>query len=106
MLITPLEPSEAFNLKDPTLREVQEVVKAARTNSAPGPSEVPYVVYKNGKHYGKLSSGGGGKWRSRGDMQRVSGFLRGRTQVTSSSSGSSHSSAWRGRYFSALLSDT
>ncbi|KAL0202317.1 hypothetical protein M9458_000335, partial [Cirrhinus mrigala] len=46
MLISPPEPSVAFNLKDPTLREVQKVVKVARTNSAPGPSGVPYVVYK------------------------------------------------------------
>lgn len=42
-LITPPEPSVAFNLKDPTLREVQEVVKAARTSSAPDPSGVPYL---------------------------------------------------------------
>lgn len=44
-LITPPEPSVVFNLKDPTLREVQEVVKAASRNSAPGPSRVPYAVY-------------------------------------------------------------
>lgn len=41
-LITLPEPNVAFNLKDPTLREVQEVVKTARTNSAPAPSGVPY----------------------------------------------------------------
>ena len=45
-LITPPEPTLAFNTKEPTLKEVEEVVKAARTSSAPGPSGVPYVVYK------------------------------------------------------------
>lgn len=45
-LITPPEPTSAFNTKEPTLKEVEEVVKAARSNSAPGPSGVPYVVYK------------------------------------------------------------
>lgn len=56
-LITPPKPSVAFNLKDPTLREVQKVVKAAR------------------------SSGGGGKWHSSGHMQRMSGFLRRRSNI-------------------------
>ncbi|XP_061589349.1 uncharacterized protein LOC133454644 [Cololabis saira] len=45
-LIAPPEPTSAFNTKEPTLKEVEEVVKAARSNSAPGPSGVPYVVYK------------------------------------------------------------
>lgn len=45
-LITPPEPTLAFNTREPTLKEVEEVVKAARTSSAPGPSGVPYVVYK------------------------------------------------------------
>lgn len=45
-LITPPEPTSAFNTKEPTLKEVEEVIKAARTSSAPGPSGVPYVVYK------------------------------------------------------------
>ncbi|XP_063050108.1 uncharacterized protein LOC134444859 [Engraulis encrasicolus] len=45
-LITPPIPTSAFNTKEPTFKEVEEVVKAARSNSAPGPSGVPYVVYK------------------------------------------------------------
>lgn len=45
-LITPPEPIMAFSLKEPTLREIEEIVKAARTSSAPGPSGVPYAVYK------------------------------------------------------------
>lgn len=45
-LITPPEPTLAFNTREPTLKEVEEVVKAARTSSAPGPSGVSYVVYK------------------------------------------------------------
>lgn len=47
MLITPAEPSADFDLKEPCLREVEEVVRRARASSAPGPSGVPYKVYKN-----------------------------------------------------------
>lgn len=46
-LITPPEPSSDFDLKEPRLREVEELVRRARSSSAPGPSEVPYKVYKN-----------------------------------------------------------
>lgn len=45
-LIRPQLPSVVFALREPTLSEVQEVVKGARTASAPGPSGVPYTVYK------------------------------------------------------------
>ncbi|KAI4887727.1 hypothetical protein NFI96_005939 [Prochilodus magdalenae] len=45
-LITPPEPTVAFNNKEPNLKEVEAVIKAARSSSAPGPSDVPYVVYK------------------------------------------------------------
>ncbi|KAI4872262.1 hypothetical protein NFI96_007403 [Prochilodus magdalenae] len=45
-LITPPEPTVAFNNKEPNLKEVETVIKAARSSSAPGPSGVPYVVYK------------------------------------------------------------
>ncbi|KAI4880969.1 hypothetical protein NFI96_033174 [Prochilodus magdalenae] len=45
-LITPPEPTVAFNNKEPNLKEVEAVIKAARSSSAPGPSGVPYVVYK------------------------------------------------------------
>ena len=39
-------PSIPMNEKEPSLREVQEVVKKARASSAPGPSGIPYKVYK------------------------------------------------------------
>ncbi|KAJ8333923.1 hypothetical protein SKAU_G00412420 [Synaphobranchus kaupii] len=45
-LITPPEPTSEFNDKEPTLKEVQEIVRSARTSSAPCPSGVPYMVYK------------------------------------------------------------
>ncbi|XP_049324773.1 uncharacterized protein LOC125789951 [Astyanax mexicanus] len=35
-----------FNTSEPTWKEVQEVTRAARSSSAPGPSRVPYKVYK------------------------------------------------------------
>ncbi|KAI4879743.1 hypothetical protein NFI96_004950, partial [Prochilodus magdalenae] len=41
-----LKPTVAFNNKEPNLKEVEAVIKAARSSSAPGPSGVPYVVYK------------------------------------------------------------
>lgn len=45
-MITPPDPTYECNIKEPTLKEVQEVLIAARTSSAPGPSRVPYKVYK------------------------------------------------------------
>ncbi|XP_049336392.1 uncharacterized protein LOC125802421 [Astyanax mexicanus] len=45
-LIRPDLPTMEFNLKEPSLKEVEEVVKAARSASAPGPSGTPYLVYK------------------------------------------------------------
>ncbi|KAF7653377.1 hypothetical protein LDENG_00083880 [Lucifuga dentata] len=45
VLITLPDPTTKFNIKEPTLKEVQEVLKAARTNSAPGPSGVLHKVY-------------------------------------------------------------
>lgn len=45
-LIKPPEPVAQFNISRPTLKEVKEAVMAARSSSAPGPSEVPYRVYK------------------------------------------------------------
>ncbi|XP_038159099.1 uncharacterized protein LOC119796966 [Cyprinodon tularosa] len=39
-------PSEPLVTREPTWKEVEEVVKKARTASAPGPSGVPYKVYK------------------------------------------------------------
>ncbi len=46
-LITPPEPSSDFDLKEPRLRKVEEVMRTVRSSSAPGPSGVPYKVYKN-----------------------------------------------------------
>ena len=39
-------PKVDFNPREPSLKEVQEVVKRTRSASAPGPSSVPYIVYK------------------------------------------------------------
>nr|XP_055028991.1 uncharacterized protein LOC129418090 [Misgurnus anguillicaudatus]XP_055035306.1 uncharacterized protein LOC129423146 [Misgurnus anguillicaudatus] len=46
-LPTPPEPSFQFNIKEPTLAEVRDIVRTARTSAAPGPSGVPYKVYKH-----------------------------------------------------------
>ncbi|XP_076860736.1 uncharacterized protein LOC143513938 [Brachyhypopomus gauderio] len=43
----PPEPSTQFNIKEPTLAEVRETVRMARASAAPGPSGVPYKVYKH-----------------------------------------------------------
>ena len=43
-LISPEPPSVEF--KPPTWKEIQGVVKADRTSTAPGPNGVPYTVYK------------------------------------------------------------
>ncbi|KAL3976498.1 mitochondrial import inner membrane translocase subunit TIM8 [Sarotherodon galilaeus] len=45
-LINPAPPSVEFKLTEPSLKEVCEVIKAARSASSPGPSGVPYLVYK------------------------------------------------------------
>lgn len=45
-LINPPTPTIDFNIKVPSWKEIQTVVKAARTSSAPGPNGVPYLVYK------------------------------------------------------------
>lgn len=45
-LINPPAPTTDFNTKVPSWKEIQTVVKAARTSSAPGPNGVPYLVYK------------------------------------------------------------
>ena len=46
-LISVPDPTTSFNEKEPTLKEVQEAVSCARSSSAPGPSGVPYKVYKH-----------------------------------------------------------
>lgn len=45
-LVPPPEPVFQFNSAEPTVSEVKAAVKAARSSSAPGPSGVPYKVYK------------------------------------------------------------
>lgn len=46
-LIRPPEPSIQFNTKESTLAEVRDIIRVARTSAAPGPSGVPYRVYKH-----------------------------------------------------------
>ncbi|KAL4001244.1 hypothetical protein ACER0C_006543 [Sarotherodon galilaeus] len=46
-LINPSTPEQEFDGEEPSWKEIQEVVKRARASSAPGPSGVPYKVYKN-----------------------------------------------------------
>lgn len=46
-LPAPPEPSFQFNIKEPTLAEVRDTVRAARTSAAPGLSGVPYKVYRH-----------------------------------------------------------
>ena len=46
-LIAPETPSELFDEKEPTLKEVHDVIRKARAASAPGPNRIPYRVYKN-----------------------------------------------------------
>ena len=46
-LTIPIDPTSDFNLKDTCLSQVEEVVRRARSSSAPGPSGVLYKVYKN-----------------------------------------------------------
>lgn len=45
--VRPAEPVMAFDLREPLLKEVQEVVWKARSRSAPGPSGTSYKVYKH-----------------------------------------------------------
>lgn len=39
-------PEEELDTREPTWREVQDIVQKARSASAPGPSGIPYKVYK------------------------------------------------------------
>ncbi|KAK0156469.1 hypothetical protein N1851_000237 [Merluccius polli] len=43
----PALPTAEFNIMPPKLSEVKQVVKKARSSSAPGPNGVPYKFYKN-----------------------------------------------------------
>lgn len=39
-------PEQELDTSEPTWREVQDIVQKARSSSAPGPSAIPYKVYK------------------------------------------------------------
>lgn len=45
-LCHPPDPVYQHNISEPTLKAVKEAVRAARASSTPGPSGVPYKVYK------------------------------------------------------------
>lgn len=45
-ILRPAKPTIALNAKEPTWQEVQDVVHKAKSASAPGPSGIPYKVYK------------------------------------------------------------
>ena len=45
-LVKPTHPGEQFDLSPPKLSEVERFINKARSASAPGPSGVPYKVYK------------------------------------------------------------
>ena len=45
-VIMPHLPTTKFDLEEPSCKEVRDVVKAARSASAPGHSRIPYGVYK------------------------------------------------------------
>jgi hypothetical protein len=47
MLIQPEPLNVQFNEKEPSLKEINDVVKKGRMSSAPGLNGIPYKVYKN-----------------------------------------------------------
>lgn len=110
-LITPPEPTLAFNTREPTLKEVEEVVKAARTNSAPGPSGVPYVVYKRCprllKRLWKLIKVIWRRGKVAQQWQHAEGVWipKKRAQAPLSSSESSRSSVFREKFSLVFLPD-
>lgn len=46
-VVTPPEPTEAFDRREPFLKEVQNVLQNSLSRSAPGLSGTPYNVYKH-----------------------------------------------------------
>lgn len=42
----PPAPTEEFDTMPPKLSKVEEVVRRARSSSAPGPNGIPYKLYK------------------------------------------------------------
>ena len=45
--VRPMEPGVPFDLSEPKMSEVKAVVRKAWAASAPGPSGVPYKVFKH-----------------------------------------------------------
>ncbi|KAG1925127.1 hypothetical protein F2P79_025744 [Pimephales promelas] len=43
----PEEPSVELNTKEPTWQEMQDIIRKAKASAAPGPSGIPYKVYKH-----------------------------------------------------------
>jgi len=41
------EPEVPFDMKEPALYEIKELLKKTRSKSAPGPNGIPYKLYKN-----------------------------------------------------------
>lgn len=105
-LIAQLEATSQFYIKDSILKVVEEIKWPNKTSSVPGPSKVPYAVYKRcPKLFQKLWVLIRVIWRRQGsgDLKRVSGFWRRRAQLPLSGSASSHSLVLSARFSSALL---
>ena len=45
--MSPEPPTYIFDDAKPKLQEVRDVIRKARTGSAPGPNGIPYKVYNN-----------------------------------------------------------
>lgn len=43
----PAPPTAEFNVIPPKLSKIRQVMRKARSSSAPGPNRVPYKLYKN-----------------------------------------------------------
>ena len=46
-LIKPNPQNVGFNMRTPILSEIKQIVMVARSASSPGPSGVPYSIYKH-----------------------------------------------------------
>ena len=44
----PKDPEVFFDMTEPKLKEVNNIIRKARAKSPPGPNQVPYLVNKNG----------------------------------------------------------
>lgn len=50
-------PIQVFETREPLLKEVQEIMRKARSSSAPGPSRVPYKVQVEQSHLEEREGG-------------------------------------------------